>query len=79
MAAFSKKLGCLFSTVKPSQETLESPAYDLRQVPGGSKRLQELTSQSKQWTLATLGKPTLPAKEDRRNRLEQMMERLLGG
>jgi hypothetical protein len=66
MAAFSKKLECLFSTVKPS----------LEEVKG---HLLELTSQSEQWTLATLGKPTLPAKEDRRNRLEQMMERLLGG
>lgn len=79
MAAFSKKLGYLFNTVKPSQETLESQAYDVRKVPGGSKRLQELTSQSEKWALATLWKPTLPVKEDRRNRLEQMIERLFGG
>lgn len=78
--AEANKLRCLWRGLKP---TVIEKLWSLKPTTCDGfleevKRLQELTSRSKELALGVLGKPTLPAKEDRIDRLEHMMEELLG-
>jgi hypothetical protein len=76
----AEKLKCLWRGLKPSVIeklwSLKPTTCDgfLEEV----KRLEELTSWSDVWNLGVLGETTPPAKDERMDRLERMMEDLLG-